>query len=55
MKSVTYTIFFTTKGLAIQVLIRKGKSMNARFYEKKVLRKLVTSIDDGYLWYLFVT
>ena len=38
---VMYAIFFTTKGLVIQVLIPKGKSMNARFYKKKVLRKLV--------------
>ena len=39
-RKVMYVIFFTTKGLAIQVLIPQNKSMNARFYKKKVLRKL---------------
>ena len=34
-------IFFTTKGLAIQVLIPKGKSMDAKFFRKKNLRMLV--------------
>ena len=32
---VMYSISFTTKGRAMQVSIRKGKSMNARFYKKK--------------------
>ena len=32
-KKVMYTIFFTTKGLAIQFLLSKGKSLNARFYK----------------------
>ena len=32
---------FTTKGLAIKALIPKDKSTNARFYKKKVWRKLV--------------
>ena len=36
-----YAIFFTTKGLAIQVSIPKGRSMNARSYKTKVLRKFV--------------
>ena len=33
-----YAIFFTTNGLAIQVSIPKGKSMNTRFYRNKVLK-----------------
>ena len=50
---------FTTMGLAIQVLIPKDKSMNARFHKKQfkkacqILPK--TSIEDGYLCYVFVT
>ena len=40
-KKVMHAIFFTPKGLAIQVFIPKGTSMNAIFYRKKVLRKLV--------------
>ena len=32
---------FTTKGLAINVLIAKDKSLNTRFYKKKVWRNLV--------------
>ena len=32
---------FTPNGLAIQVSIPKGKSMNTRFYRNKVLRKFV--------------
>ena len=34
-KHVVYTILFTTKGLAIQVLIPKGKSMNHQGFTKK--------------------
>ena len=41
MKMIMYAIVFTTEGLAIQVPVAKGKSVNPRFYEKKVLRKLV--------------
>ena len=33
--------FLTAKGLAIKVLIPKCKSMNARFYKTKSLRKVV--------------
>ena len=50
-----YAIFFTTQGLAIQILIHKGKSMNARFYKKKPKKACKTlpktSIEDGYLLY----
>ena len=38
-----HAIFFTPKGLAVQVAIPKGTSMNTRFYRKKVLRKLSNS------------
>ena len=48
-KKVMYAIFFTTKGPAIQVLLPKGKSINARFYKKKVLSQPKTPIEDGYL------
>ena len=41
VKKVMYAIFFTPNGLAIQVSIPKGKSMNTRFYRNKVLRKFV--------------
>ena len=59
-KNVMNTIFFTTKGLAIRVLIPKGKLMNLRFYKKKISKKACqiqskTSIEDAYLWYLSVT
>ena len=40
-KKVMYAIFFTPNGLAIQVSIPKGTSMNTRFYRNKVLRKFV--------------
>ena len=33
-KKVMHAIFFTSKGLAIQVFIPKGKSMITRFYRK---------------------
>ena len=35
VKKVKHAIFFTPKGLAIQVSIPKGKSMDATFYRKK--------------------
>ena len=35
-KKVIYAILYTTRGLAIQVPIPEGKSMNARFYQKKL-------------------
>ena len=41
VKKVMYAIVFTPNGLAIQVSIPKGKSMNTRFYRNKVLRKFV--------------
>ena len=41
VKKVMHAIFFTSNGLAIQVSIPKSKSMNTKFYRKKVLRKLV--------------
>ena len=41
VKMVMYAIFFTPNGLAIEVSIPKGKSMNTRFYRNKVLRKFV--------------
>ena len=41
VKKVMYAIFFTPNGLAIEVSIPKGKSMNTRFYRNKVLRKFV--------------
>ena len=41
VKKVMYAIFFIPNGLAIQVSIPKGKSMNTRFYRNKVLRKFV--------------
>ena len=40
-KKVMRAIFFTPKGLAIQVSIPKGTSMSTRVYRKKFLRKLV--------------
>ena len=43
VKKVMYAIFFTTKGLAIQVPVPKGKSMNARFTRKKFLESLSNS------------
>ena len=43
VKKVMYAIFFTPNGLAIQVSIPKGKSMNTMFYRNKVLRKFVNS------------
>ena len=39
--SKSSSIFFTTKGLAIRVLIPKGKPKNAKFCKNKVLRKIV--------------
>ena len=33
VKKVMYAIFFTPNGLAIQVSIPKGKSMNTKFLE----------------------
>ena len=50
VKKVIYAIFFTTKGLAIQVPVSKRKSMNARFYttpkRKTVLKKLVRFFQE---------
>ena len=40
-KKVMYAIFFTPNGLAIQVSIPKGKSMNTGFYRNKVLKLFV--------------
>ena len=31
IRKVMYVIFFTNQGLAIQIAVRKGKSVNARF------------------------
>ena len=47
MKKFMYAIFFITEGLTIQVAVPKGKSMNARFYKKKILRKLVKSYQKS--------
>ena len=60
VKKIMYAICFTPNGLAIQVFIPKGKSMNTRFYRNKVLRKFVKFYqkmltEDRHLWYLFVT
>ena len=33
VKKVMYAIFFTPNGLAIQISIPKGNSMNTRFYK----------------------
>jgi hypothetical protein len=33
-------IYFTNQGPAIQIATPKGKSVNAKFYKGKVLRKL---------------
>ena len=35
-----YVIFFTNQGQAIQIVVPKGKSVNARFYKGNVLHKL---------------
>ena len=40
VKKVMYAIFFSNQGPAIQVAVPKGKSVNAKFYKNKVLRKL---------------
>ena len=54
-----HAIFFTPNGLAVQVAIPEGTSINTRFYRKKVLRKLQILpemlTEDRHLWYLFVT
>ena len=44
-KKVMYALFFTPNGLAIEVSIPKGKSMNTRFYRNKVLRKFYRNVD----------
>ena len=44
MKKIMYVIFFTTKTLSILDPVPKGKSVNARFYQKKVLKKLSSRI-----------
>ena len=41
VKKVMHAIVFTSNGLAIQVSIPKGKSMNKRFYRRNVFRKLI--------------
>ena len=43
VKKVMYAIFFTPNGLAIQVSIPKGKSMNTRFTGTKFLENLSNS------------
>ena len=40
VKSVLYAIFFTNKGPAIQILVRKGRTVTSQFYKNVVLRKL---------------
>ena len=40
IKKVMYVIFFTNQGLAIQIAVPKGKSVNAKFFKGKVLHKL---------------
>ena len=40
IQKVMYVIFFTNQGQAIQIVVQKGKSVNARFYKGNVLRKL---------------
>ena len=42
-KKVMYAIFFTPNGLAIQVPIPKGKSMNTSFTGTKFLENLSNS------------
>ena len=42
-KKVMHAIFFTPKGLAIQVFIPKGKSMNKRLCRKRFLENLSNS------------
>jgi hypothetical protein len=36
---IMYVHFFTNQGLAIQIAVPKGKSVNAKFYKGKVLHK----------------
>ena len=45
-KTVMYAIFFTTKGLAIQVLIPKGRSINASFHKEKSSKKIFNSTKN---------
>ena len=40
VKKVMYVIFFTNQGHVIQIVVPKGKSVNAKFYKGKVLLKL---------------
>ena len=40
IKKVMYVILFTNQGPAIQIVVPKDKSVNARFYKGKVLHKL---------------
>ena len=40
IKKVMYAIFFTNQGPAVQNVVPKGKSVNARFYKGNVLHRL---------------
>jgi histone-lysine N-methyltransferase SETMAR len=40
VKNVMYVILFTNQGPAFQIVVPKGKSVNAKFYKGKILYKL---------------
>ena len=39
-KKVLYAIFFSGEGVAIKVLVKKGKSITGKYYKDVVLKKL---------------
>ena len=39
-KKVLYAIFFTSKGLAVQIPVNKGRSVTGRYYRDVILKKL---------------
>ena len=45
-KKVMYAIFFSGEGVAIKVLVEKGKSITGKYYKDVVLKKLKKVLSE---------